>query len=779
MFRSMLVCLAVGFVLPAVAADNEIVNGSFEQGLEGWNPVWARSGDIRAELDTASPHGGRQAVRIVHTGAEDWSLAQARRVPVKPGDIYEMSGWVRLEGEGNATLCVVLYGAENKVLDWSYGGRTASVSDGWRELRTRFVIPPEVVEIWPRLIGNGPATVALDEVALVRGASLAELRGKDLPPNVTATSQRVELTFRTSDGTFTLTDRATGRRWTQHPQLSLVVLGAREVDGGLDVRLLEPASMAEIGVALRLDAERPEVVLELTGEGELDHAIAYPASFATEEGDWLILPVNEGIGYPVDDASLPPMSYHLFGGHGLAMAWYGATNGQTGLMTLVETPDDAAVRIPRINGRLCLVPEWLPQRQAFGPARRLRYVLVDDGGYVAMAKRYRRYAGEIGLLKTLEAKRKENPDVDLLVGAVNVWCWDGDPVKWCQELQEAGIRRILWSNRAAPEPIAAMNALGVLTSRYDIYQDAMNPANFPNIGGLHADWTSDAWPDGMVHNLQGDWERGWQVKGKDGKMYPCGVLCDLLAPDYARRRIGEELKTCPYRARFIDTTTASPWRECYNPKHPMTRTQSRKAKMELLDVVSREFHLVTGSETGHDASVPYLHFFEGMMSLGPYRVPDAGRNMMQILEEVPERVAKFQTGHFYRLPLWELVYHDCTVSYWYWGDYNNKLPSLWDRRDLWNALYGTPPMFMFNRAVWNANRDRFVASYRTATPVARATGYREMLTHRWLTDDHAVQQTEFAGGVRVTVNFGELPYAMPDGSMLEPMDKRWEGLEEN
>ena len=336
--------------------------------------------------------------------------------------------------------------------------------------------------------------------------------------------------------------------------------------------------MLEIAVAIRLAADQPEVIVELSGTGELDHAVSYPSAFPTAKGDWLILPVNEGIGYPVDDPSLEPMWYHLFGGHGLSMAWYGCTDGKSGLMTLVETPDDAAVRIPRRDERLVLSPEWLPQRQAFGANRRLRYVLIDEGGYVAMAKRYRRYAAEAGLFKTLDEKRAANADVDLLVGAVNVWCWDGDPVKWCKELQDAGIDRILWSNRAKPEQIEAMNAMGVLTSRYDIYQDAMNPANYPNLRGIHGDWTSDIWPDGLVLHANGEWERGWEVEGKDGKMYPCGVFCDLLAPEYARRRIGEELKTHPYRGRFIDTTTAAPWRECYNPKHPMTRTQSRESE---------------------------------------------------------------------------------------------------------------------------------------------------------------------------------------------------------
>ena len=101
------------------------------------------------------------------------------------------------------------------------------------------------------------------------------------------------------------------------------------------------------------------------------------------------------------------------------------------------------------------------------------------------------------------------------------------------------------------------------------------------------------------------------------------------------------------------------------------------------------------------------------------------------------------------------------------GRKQNKFPRLWGHRDLFNVLYGTPPMFMFNRKIWQQNRDRFVRSYQTVTPVARATGYAEMLSHRWLTADHAVQETRFANGVTVTVNFGDQPHAMTDGTLLD------------
>lgn len=756
--------------------DNLIVGGDFEQGLAGWSKPWSRSGEVAVEIDSAAKHGGRQAVRVKHTGAEDWSLPQEQRLKVAAGEIYELQGALRVEGEGAAELCVVLYDAEGKAIDWSFGGRGVRQQEGWQQVRSRFIIPPGAAEMWPRLIGSGPATIWMDDAALRRAGSLAEMRSRELPPTVTARGAAIEVTFNTADSTFAVKDTRTGQTWKQQPSATVVALEAKEVEGGLDLKLLDSAAMRNIEASVRIDGKRPEVSIELRGQGEMRDSLMFPGPFTTGAGTFLVMPVNEGISYPVDDKTLTPMHYHLYGGHGLCMGWYGVTDGRQGMMVLVDTPDDAGVRVVQVGGLLCLAPEWQPQKLEFGPPRTLRYVFFDDGGYVAMCKRYREHARQTGLLKTLKEKRAKNADVDRLVGAVNVWCWSGDPVEWCRELQNAGIERILWSNRAKPEQIAAMNEMNVLTSRYDIYQDVMNPANFPRLRGIHSDWTTAAWPEDLMIDANGDWIRGWQVRAKDGEMIPCGVLCDRQAVDYARERIPPELKTHPYRARFIDTTTASPWRECDDPDHPVTRSESRKYKMDLLRVVSEECGLVTGSETGHEAAVPVLHFFEGMMSLGPYRVPDAGRTMQQVLDDVPERVAKFQTGHYYRLPLWELVYHDCVVSYWYWGDYNNKLPPVWDRRDLINALYGTPPMFMFNAEVWRKYRDRFVESYKTAATIARATGYEEMLSHRWLTDDHSVQESRFANGVVVTVNFGDKPYRMADGTTLGPMSKHFAGL---
>lgn len=579
-----------------------------------------------------------------------------------------------------------------------------------------------------------------------------------------------------ADGTFSVVDRRNNRTWSQQAAGKELAIQSARLAEGLEIELRH-ASGLPVKATLRLDADKPELIVALLADGPLPRALAFPHPFVTEKGTYLVVPLNEGISYPVDDASISPMRLIAYGGHGICMAFWGATDGRAGHMAILETPDDAAIRMRRSSDLLNIGAEWESQKGRFGYERRLRYVFFDKGDHVAMCKRYRAHAAQAGLLKTLQQKRAEIPDVDRLIGAVNVWCWERDALGIVKELKAAGIDRILWSNRAAPATIKAMNELGVLTSRYDIYQDVMNPENFKLLRGVHSDWPTEAWPKDLMIDSKGQWMRGWKVTAKDGQMIPCGVLCDQPAPAYADRRIPEELKTHPYRCRFIDTTTASPWRECYDPNHPQTRTQSRQAKMELLRRVSEKHKLVTGCETGHDAAVPYLHYFEGMLSLGPYRVPDSGRNMQKIWDEVPENIAKFQVGEKYRLPLWELVYHDCVVAQWYWGDYNNKLPAVWDKRDLFNALYGTPAMFMFNRDLWQKNKERFVKSYHATSAIARATGYSEMIDHRFLSADRSVQETAFANGVRVVVNFGETVYRPSAGPELAPKAMRVSGLE--
>lgn len=780
------------------STPNLVSNGGFEAGLSNWGKLWTREPDVgQVVLDDGNCYSGKCSARIEHKGEEDWSFGPEIQIDVESGELFELQAWVKIEGKGGATLCVVTYDENDETIEWTFAGRSIRGDSDWHRLHTRFAVPRNVVQIHPRVIGDGPATVWLDDFSIERGVrilrcekgNVMEMRNKEMPEMLTLNNDAISIALQTANATLSVLDKRTGKTWRQrHLTQNLILKNAKSINEmKIEMEMFHVGSGLELKAVLRLDDDLPEFTVELSADGFLPDPIRFPHPFVTEPNTYLVVPMNEGILYPVDDKSIAPMRLIAYGGHGICMAFWGVTDGEQGQMAIIETPDDAAIRINRLDGKLCIAPEWDSQkgknvfgwesrgfaeseRATFGYKRRIRYVFFESGGHTAMCKRYRAYSKELGLFKTLKEKRRENPNVDLLIGAVNVWCWERDALSIVNEMKELGIERILWSHRRKPEVIRAMNEMeGVLTSRYDIYQDLMNPENFKFLRWVHDDWTTEGWPKDIMLDHNGNWRKGWRVKGKDGKWYPCGVLCDRQAPKYARKRISEELETHPYRCRFIDTTTASSWRECYHPDHPMTRSESRHCKMELLRIVSEEMKLVTGSETGHDAAVPYVHYFEGMLSLGPYRVPDAGRHMIEALQEVPERVVKFQVGHKYRLPLWELVYHDCVVAQWYWGDYNNKLPALWDKRNLFNILYGTPPMFMFNHKIWEENKERFVQSYKNICPIVRDVGYAEMIEHRFLTPNRSVQQTVFSNDVTITVNFGESTYRLPDGTEVASM----------
>lgn len=574
---------------------------------------------------------------------------------------------------------------------------------------------------------------------------------------------------------------------------------------------------------IRLERDLPELIVELSGpaEAEIRSPVLYPSAFASAPGDRVIVPIGEGLSYPAETTDAPLGYRPYYSGHGVTMAFFaamedkvlpsGEATGGAAYLAINETPDNAGIELLRAGaekGLLTVRPFWVADRGRLGYARRIRYVFFDGGGHVALCKRYRRHAQERGLAVPFAEKLRQNParraNLEKIFGAANIWVLSGEfrgerknlydeitgnyrqspetqafmdaQLAIYRDMRANGMDRLLIGAGADAVHVRAINAIdGALSSRYDIYQDVMDPAQYSNLTAVKNEWPKESFPHDLRVERDGTPARGWKVPlknpvvegGKTNAWIGCYQLCDRQALPYARKRIAEELKAKPYTCRFIDVTACSTWMECGSPAHPTSRSESRAFKADLLALPGKEFSLVLGSETGHEAFVPACDYFEGMLSLIVCRVPDAGRNMAQIWEEVPAEVAKYQTGEAYRLPLFSLVYHGCVVSYWYWGDYNNKLPALWGKRDLFNALYGAPPMYVVTPDNWPSFRERIFTSYRVAAPVSKMTAQSEMTDHRILTSDRAVQQTAFTNGVRVTVNFGAADHTMPDGFILK------------
>ncbi|MBN1411419.1 MAG: hypothetical protein JW969_11295 [Spirochaetales bacterium] len=751
--------------------ENLVENPSFSDGLNSWSGMWTRDKDAgRADHIILEAYSKPGSLKIEYSSSRDWSFGQVKKIPVKEGAVYEMSGMVKCDGVANdVELCIVTGDKDGNVMDWLYSIAKTRGTHDWMRLKRKFIIPPGCGYIQFRMIGNGQGTSYWDDLSLIKKteATGADQDGKPL----LLSNKRLSVSYSPAGNIFDITDRKSGTLYTvrAYGKNTTVIHYKLLGKDRLSLALLNPDG-EDLEAEVKLTAEG-EVLFTLKGGGPFDGELSFPGAILSEKGQSWVVPVNEGLLIPADDPHFNTHPLVLFSGHGLCMPFIGLTNGKEGMLAIAETYEDAGVNFIKPAGEKTSSWSffWLPSKQHFGYERKIRLVFSAGVGHTGIARAYRRYAAAKGLVVPLSEKAKTVPAVKKLPGAVNLWfwadapSWRGNPAKsrlYAEKIRNAGIERVLWSSGDTASNVEYINSLGFISGRYDCYQDVYGP-------DMPAQWVNKkGWPDDIILLPSGDWMKGW-VTRYAGKEYPGGVICAKQSLLHMKESIPEDLKEKPYKARFLDTTTASPLRECYHPGHPGTRIDDRKWKSAMLSYLSEDLKLITGSETGMDWAVPYVHYFEGMMSLGPYRLPDAGYDLTTYIKP-DKNFLRFQTGPEYRIPLFELVYHDCMVAYWYWGDSSNRVPEVWADRDLYNALYGNPPLWIVDCRSWDKNRDRFLRSYRNGTRTALLTAFSEMTSHAFLTEDHNVQQTVFANGTRVWVNFDGKTRRLPSGQEILP-----------
>ncbi len=730
-----------------------------------------------------------------HTGATEWTLDCFPRIPVRPGEPFTFTCRSERVTDGAATrpfsIEAVLYDSKGQVMAWHWGSVPIQPGD---EGSTTFLVPNGVATLQPRFSGVGYFAGAFPLARFERAENVeAVTREVGLTPFLTVSSDMLAVSFATSNGVFSVTDRRTGRTWssakTAQTARRTIVIQSAIRKTMFAARFVDAEDLFRYTLVCRLEADAPEFTVMLMADPDTrlgEDPIAFPPPFETQKGDRLVVPYGEGVGIPVDQDGMQMWRYAAFSGDGLCMPFFGVAEDASGAgwMTILETPDDAYGICSRTvaDKFWTISPGWIGQKGCFGYTRRVRYVFFDKGGHVAMANRYRAYAKGMGLVKTLGEKAKERPSVASLPGAVDVWYFPGkgdpDPLKMAKNLKSAGVERFIWGQGTTEHMVRETSAMdGVLVGSHDCYRDVYHVEQLKQLG-WSAGPNSSAWPKDV--NWGGeqpqDWRRTRAVKAKNGAVTHCAMMCDIPAPVHARKRIAGELSRKPFTARFIDGVMSGPWQECFNPAHPMSRSDSRYWRMELLRIVGDDFKLVVGSAKGLDSCVPYCDYLEGMLTLDSWSMPSGDRHVNFAQKGMPSNVSVKKLDDVaykglspsLRLPLWELVYHDCCVAHWSWHDYSNWPLDLWMRRDLFNVLYGTPGMFVFDGALWQREKDRFVASYNRWSPVARKTGFSRMTNHLILSPDRLVQQTVFADGTTVTVNFGDKPFDLPDGTSVEP-----------
>lgn len=525
-----------------------------------------------------------------------------------------------------------------------------------------------------------------------------------------------------------------------------------------------------LNVRIALRGNDPAVDITLAcrgGPSTKMNRLGYPAPlFPPQPGKYFMAMAEycDGRYVPVTDRHYRAKWFSV--GGNLDMPWIAVTDGTGGMMVVSMTPPDTVIKMqPRSSDRSGPgFPGfiWEPSKGTWRADRKMRLVFFDKGGHVKACKIYRRIARETGYFRTLEDKARENPDVRKLLGAVNWWGADG--LHFVRQAVAEGMNHGLVNGRWPPEDMREIVKLGWLVGEYDNYVDIDDS---PVIARAKAPVTEHA-----VMLPNGELMTAWVSRDKDMKpTHTYMKHCTAKQLECARAIVPELLKTYPYNTRFLDVTPAESLRECYSPEHPTDRQTDMVNRQMLCKYFSEELKLVTGGEHGRFWSVPYLHYHEGMMGGGHYGWPAGYLRDVEGRDKLGERYLNYGINPAHRAPLFELVYHDCVVNYWYWGacsDYLHQVaPEITDRKTAMNVLYGTPPM-MWVRSHglhWQIPEERelMITIYRNVCRLHEIIGMQEMMSHTFLTGDRMVQRSVFADGTTCTVNFGVSPYRVTGG----------------
>jgi hypothetical protein len=606
---------------------------------------------------------------------------------------------------------------------------------------------------------------------------------------LTINDKNLEVAFNQNTSILSVKDKRNGKVWEQLPYNDRFALRKANKKGEVINLILKGDFDFSVRIWL---SDQSDLMMEVSSRAKSSmDRLGFPTAFVTPNKDnYLLHTDGEGFLLAVDDKEYrlgnKPM-YSMSGG--LCMPWMGITDNEfeAGYMAIIDTPFDAAMRTFRHNDLATFEPVWLSAKGQFAYNRTVIYHFFDKGGYVAQAKKYRKYAWAKNNVTNLKAKQAVQPVIEKMMGAPQIFLWDNArEVDFLKELKSSGIEKafIFWDPSHLPYPVAGYDDFvreqGYLSGVYELYRDVHKKDTIVyERTGKDKEMTLDRYHyPGMFNDIV--------LVNKEGKFHYSGFGYDVnikaLMPHISKLRVDRELAIYPHDSYFLDAFMASGLHECYRKDFPLTMLQYKDAVIDLHKMFLNDYKMIVGGEWGADYLVPYTSYVQGMTTLhhtlyGTER-EKKGTIYYQGDWENNERptimIGSFTAEKNYhkwaidekiRIPLYQLVYHDAVVSTWRWDDANHHMPELWWKKDLYNVLYGTAPIWSIDKDRWEAYKNSFLASYKNIAPWLQSIAYDDLVSHRFVSEDRKVQESVFSSGKKVWVNFGDLEYKK-DGKII-------------
>ncbi|MBF0198200.1 MAG: hypothetical protein HQL32_10840, partial [Planctomycetes bacterium] len=538
-------------------------------------------------------------------------------------------------------------------------------------------------------------------------------------------------------------------------------------------------------------------VLSTLKDGSRKTAFAFPYQFLSEQAQEIYYPYEEGILYythevdPVQD-TLRWRQEHLT--RALSMPWWGVGDGKNGVMTLIETPYDVDTVMCRFNTpkgfRALPFQKWLPEKGKVGYERKVTYHFVKEGGYNTMAKYFRENEKKEGRFKSWKEKIKDNPEVQKLLGAPNIW------IRWSTPKHMIGLINLLASEGIKAGLVACDGPTdGLKDANWRMEKSLLDTIKKHgwlygkyHLAGWIRNFYFDTWPDmvnrcvtqenGKKYFHKDNWHKD---KENPGHYYTCPKTFNKHIMPFAR----PELKNGAGYF-FIDTSCTAEtlqW-ECWDGDHPY----ERKDAPEYINRGCREMNdlgLVIGSERGKWCHTTDVHVFEGMESFLQYVYPfygsgNKGHWVGPYMKDAPgfkDAYVGFEINQARRLPLFQLVYHDSVYCTRRWNCSPERWKEKWDYYDLQCIIYGISQLYYFESGKHLANLPgqpnwdpKNIESMKKIHNWHKQVGFSEMLSHKILTSDRLVQESRFANGKGVIANFSDKSWKSPNSRRVEPMN---------
>lgn len=446
-----------------------------------------------------------------------------------------------------------------------------------------------------------------------------------------------------------------------------------------------------------------------------------------------------------------------------SMSWWGFQKGRAAMMVIVETASDAAYQFQHpAGGPTVIGPRWRATLGRFGYPRTVRMCFFTEGGYVDLARRYRRYVMDKGLFVSLKEKIARTPAVATLIGTPQTRAsilrnmkpesdrYDTkEPTKnyslttfderahQLRELKAKGVDRVLvfvsgWPHlgydRQHPDSLPPPERAGgwegmkrladtcrelgypyILHDQYrDYYIDA---PSYDSQFAIHEEDTQSR-PKAFPGTRFGDSKEGYIpfMRHWDG-----GIQTFLNA----RFMLGHLLKNNQLlfdhgikpQGIYIDVVGYVPPDEDFNVEHPTTRTEAMNAQAACLNW-SRHNLGIVATEAGADWVIPYVDC-----------VNQSGG-----------------TGKVIPVPLYNLVYHDAVIVSYSPRDQKSLLYGL-----LGGGVPEIPVVPVADEKIQNLIRQMAALHERVAL--------LEMTRHEFLDKNYRKERTTFADGTTVTVDW--------------------------